>query len=383
MTRFILLLGALAVLTGCGDNFPDEELHFGLEDKLRPFAVVIEPPEAAPGETVQVTLLLHAPAPDELDIAWRVALDYDIGLYEVDEIERDIRPLAVAAVPTADAEGFTTQTFAWTVPDSALLLTSALPDVIDDPILRELLAAAGLGGGGSPTRAEVDAALKALTPADIAAMPADLRAAVFAVVDRFACQVRLRATLDDGRAVDVTRNLTVRHTGRLGGANANHNTTLTTFAVVAVHGRDATETDLRDPAKPKSRYDFVSGGMAVADTLAVPFHDDWTYFLDLDSELETYGAPYEMGLTVREVRSLRWYYRRSDAPRADHAFFVTDAGDPAEMGDLDDQPRIDPPGAGAVYRIVAVPRDHRDDWVAYHAVPGTGLGVGVVRFVAP
>ena len=91
----------------------------------------------------------------------------------------------------------------------------------------------------------------------------------------------------------------------------------------------------------------------------------------------------QMGLTVREVRSLRWYYRRSDAPRADHAFFVTDAGDPAEMGDLDDQPRIDPPGAGAVYRIVAVPRDHRDDWVAYHAVPGTGLGVGVVRFVAP
>ena len=383
MKRIILLLGTLTVLAGCGDRFPDEELHFGLENKVRPYAVVIEPPEAAPGETVQVTLLAHAPNPAELDVSWRVALDYDLGLYEVDEIERDIRPVAVAVLPVADAEGFVTQTFNWTVPDSTLLLTSALPDVIDDPLLLALLQDAGLGDGSPVTRTEIDAWLKALTPGDIALLPPAAQEAVMAVVDRFACQVRLRATLDDGRAVDVTRNLTVRHTGRLGGSNVNHNTELTTFAVVAVHGSDAVRSDLDDPSVAQTRYPFVVNGAAVADTVTVPFRADWTYFLDLDYTLESYAAPYERGLTVREGRSRRWYYYRLDAPASDHPFFVDSEGNSAEMSDLNDQPRVDPPRAGAVYSLVAVPRDQRDDWVAYHAVPGTGLGRGVVRFVAP
>ena len=382
MKLIILLLLSVAALAGCGDSFPDAEMHLGLENKVRPFAVVVEPPEAAPGETVQVTLLAWAADPDELDATWRVALDYDLGLYEVDEIERNYRPVP-AGLPTAAADGFVNQTFAWTVPDSALLLTSALPDVIDDPLLLALLAAAGLGDGAPVTRAEVDALLKALTPGDLALLPADTRDAVFAVVDRFACQVRLRGTLDAGRAVDVTRNLTIRHTARLQGANTNHNTRVTEFAVVALHRRDAVESDIDDPAVDRDRYPFVAGGVRLAERLEVPLHADWTYYLTLDYELESYDAPFEPGLTVTEGRSRRWYYRRQDQPQSAHQFFVTDSGNEAEMVDLDDRPRVDPDGVGSVFRVIAAARDLREDWVAFHAVPGTGISEGVIEFVQP
>jgi hypothetical protein len=387
MKRLTLLWSlplALAALTGCNEGFPDEEMHLGLDAKVRPYAVVIEPAEAAPGETVQVTLLARAPQPDELDVTWRVALDYDLGLYETDEIERNTRSLAVPS-PTADADGLLRQTFAWVVPDSALLYASALPAVLTDPALVAL--AGGLLGpaaGAAPSSAAVDAWLKALTPADLAAMDPSTRAAAWALADRFACQVRFRATLRTGQIVEVTRNLTIRHTGRLGGPNLNHNAEVLDFAVAAVKKRDATRFDLDDPGVPRTWYRFIdTDGTRLADQVQVPLHEDWTYYLAVGFRAEQYGSPFDPNQVVTELGDYHWYYYRPARPASDHEFFASDDGTPAEMWNLGRRARIMPDGAGSAFRVVIAVRDERADWVQYHAVPGTGVAEGIVEFVTP
>ena len=379
----VLLTLAAAGLSGCGEGFPDEEMHFGIEDKVRPFAVVIEPPEAAPGETVTVTLLAQAGDPDEVDITWRVALDYDLGLYEADEVERHYRDLPTPST-SSDTDGFLSQTFAWTVPDSALLYTSAMPEILTDPAVVYLVEQLiGPAAGSPPNRTAVDAWLKARTPAELAQMTPLEREGVWALADRFACQVRFRAVMRTGETVDVTRNLTIRHTSRLGGPNTNRNASVYDFTIGAVNKIDATKEDLYDPDLQVRWYDFILWGEGVASQVWVPFHDDWTYYVRVRHSPEEYTSPFDPTLVVREGSRYNWYYYRRDEPQSGHHFFVTEEGEEAEMWDLGKDSRIMPAGPGSTFRLVAAVRDFRDDWVMYHAVPGAAVEQGIVQFVSP
>lgn len=385
LPKSALLLPLLAgLIAGCGDGFPDEEMHLGLDDKVRPYAVLIEPPEASPGDTVQVTLRARAPHPDELDITWRVALDYSLGLYGVDEVERNLRPLAPPP-PVADADGFLTQTFAWVVPDSALLTSSALPAIVEDPSLATLGGLlAGAGFGLPPRKDEVDAWLRTLDADEVRAMDPATRLATRGLADRFACAVRFRATLRTDVVVDVTRNLTIRHTRRLEGPNLNHNPRLLYWNLAAVEKRDAEESDLSDPALTVHRLLFLDvNGERVADVISVPFHDDWTYYLTSSTWREDYTSPWNPEFVASELARYRWYYYRQDAPTSAHQFFVTDEGDEAEMWNLTGSVRIMPDGVGSTFRVVAVVRDYRDEWESFQASPGTALAEGVVTFTSP
>ena len=68
----VLLMLSAFLLSSCTEGFPDEEMHFGIEDKVRPYAVIIEPPEAAPGDVVEVTFLARVPDQSDLDITWHI-----------------------------------------------------------------------------------------------------------------------------------------------------------------------------------------------------------------------------------------------------------------------------------------------------------------------
>lgn len=379
-----LLLPVAGLLAGCGEGFPDEEMHLGLEDKVRPYAILVEPPEAAPGDTVRVTLLARAPRPSDLDIRWQVALDFDRGLYEVDGVERNLRPLA-APEPVFDQDGFLSQTFAWVVPDSTHLYSSALPAVLDEPLLAAFAAQLpGLGSGPTWRKDEIDAWLKAQDGATLGAMDPATRAAAWGLADRFACAVRFRATLRTDITVDITRNLTIRHTRRLAGPNQNHNTYVLSFDVVGVARRDASLADLRDPDIPQVRQVFVdSWGQRVADRIEIPLHADWTYFVRGDFAAQSYTSPWDPALVLEELATFRWYYYRQDAPASDHAFLVTGEGDAAEMWNLDDAVRLAPDGPGSTFRVLLVARDGRREWDAFHATPGTGVAEGVIAFVEP
>jgi len=378
-----LLMLAVFILSGCNEGFPDEEMHFGIEEKVRPYAVIVEPPEAAPGETVQVTLLARVPDLNELDISWKVALDYSSGMYETDQVERNY---VVPQVPfgVVDGDGFFTQSFLWTVPDSALLVTSDIPEVLVDPVMVHLAEELiGPAAGSPPTRTAVDAWLKSITPEEVASMGLEGRMAIWALADRFASQVRFRTTLQTERIIDVTRNLTVRHTGRLFGPNTNVNPLICDFNVMAVEKEDATQNDLHNSAVPKTVYHFFDSCDRLSTHLEIPFHEDWTYYLTVLFTIQDYSPPFDPSLTVAEGRRFNWYYYRQDKPLSGHQFFATENGDEAEMYDLDGETRIMPDGVGSTFRVVTVGRDHRYEWVMYNATPGVVAAEGVVEFVAP
>lgn len=384
LCRLAALLPAVAIMAGCGEGFPDEEMHLGLDDKVRPYAILVEPPEAAPGDTVQVTLLARAPRPGDLDITWRVALDFDSGLYDVDEVERNQRTLAVPP-PVIDADGFLTQTFQWVVPDSTLLYSSAIPVVPDDPALPAIAALLpGLDASPPLRKDEIDFWLKERDVFEVREMDLTTQAATWALADRFSCAVRFRATLRTDIVVDVTRNLTIRHTRRLEGPNANENTTVIAFRIVALAKRDATIAEIDDLDLVQSHYWFLdTDGRRIADRVIIPFHDDWTYFVGSTFVSQVYSSPWNPSYFTRESGRHDWYYYRQDAPTSTHAFFVTESGDEAEMWNLDEIARIVPDGPGSTFRIVTVVRDYRNEWVSFQVTPGAALAEGIVSFQAP
>jgi len=306
------------------------------------------------------SLVLHTSAdPDELDITWRVALDYDLGIYETDEVERNYRNLAVP-MPSVDSEGFLSQTFQWVVPDSALLYASALPEILDDPALiflaEELI---GPDAGSPPTKSAVDRWLKETT-ADFFFGNPPMAEATWALADRFACQVRFRATLRTARIIDVTRN-----------------------SVVDLTKVDATRDDLLDPTIEKTTYPIIDLLWSENVPVQIPVQDGHTYYLKIEPLEEGYFSPFDQNLFITERMSFHWYYYRQDNPTSDHNFFVTEEGEGAQMWDLDDEVRIMPDGTGSGFRVATVTRDFRDNWVQYHATPGVTLTEFTLEFIAP
>lgn len=377
--RILAAAAALALLAGCGDGFPDEEMHVGLDDKIRPYAVVCEPPEAAPGETITVTLRYFAPRPAAVVPAWRVVLDYDQGLYEADEIERRHVELDGLPAAAADTHGFVTQSFTYTVPDSVLLWSSGIPDVLTDEVMFALTEVAGL----PPRKDAVATYLSALTVDDLAAMGPAQRAAALRLADVFACQIRLRATLADGMTVDVARNLTARHSRRLGSLNANANAAITRFVVGSVPVIDLDLDQLEEHAAEITWHEFAGTSPDGLPEARVTVDANRTYFARVRFAPELYTSPYDVVRELEEQGSYRWFYFRLDAPGSDHHLLANDEGDAAEMWELDEDVRLLPPGGQSRFRLVAVVRDERVEWTRYQAVPGQSVVTGEVLFLAP
>ncbi|MBM4116778.1 hypothetical protein FJ251_03415 [bacterium] len=381
--RFRALSAALLLgLGACSEGFEDVEMHLGLEGKTRPLAILCEPPEAAPGDTVRVSLYLHSPDPASCAVAWRVALDYDLGPYGADEIERHLLPLSPPP-PVDEALGFLRQDFVFVVPDSALLFASSLRDPLEDPgtiALAEALLPAGTPS--PPPKAAVDAYLAGLDPAELAALPPASQAAALALADRFACRLRFRAAISSERYVEVTRTLTVRHSARLGSPNANRNPGYSQYMVLAIPHPDVAFAD-------RLRYEselqvFAFPATPEAGAIAVPARANWTYYLTLTPELQFYTSPLGDAGELLERSTLRWYYFAVDAPTDAFPLFRDDAGDPAEMWALDENVRLVPPTSGEHrYRLVCCLRDSRPEWDHYGGTPGLTLALGELVFTPP
>ncbi len=371
-----LLSSLLLGITACSEGFPDEEMHFGTENKTRPYAVIIDPPEAAPGDTVLVTLYAQTPDLQQLDISWRVALDYDIGLYDEDKTEGRFLDIDVPPA-VVDEDGFLTQVFSWVVPDSVHQITSAIPTVLTDPAMiylaEELI---GPEAGSPPAKLAVDAWLKALTAQDMEEMSPIQRTGTWALADIFSCQIRFRVAMWDELHLDVTRNLTVRHTGRLGGPNMNHNADVDEFKLTALHKIDATKDDLEDPQVARTEFDLLPSGEN-----EIPLDANWTYYISTGFHPQQYTSPFDPSLVLQEQAEYRWYFYRKDAPASGHQFYQTEDGEEAEMWNLEEEVRINPASSGSVFRVVSVLRDERGEWKMYHAVPGTEVTERTLRFV--
>jgi len=385
--RYLWLLLAPLLLTqaGCDTSFPNEEMDVAGEPKTRPFAVVCDPPEAAPGETVNIGMMYYEPEPDRHDVSWMIALDYDLGLYEADEVERDYVVPAPIGAPSWDEHGFCEQTLSFEVPDDALLRASSQPDEISDELVLALARPLLDKGPDAPVlKTEIDAFLDdlAATPDWHLAVDQQTATAVRWLSDLFACRIRFRATIDGSVLVDVTKNLTVRYSREILTPNINENPAVNMPRIEAVPYDDILYEDYAQYADEVVIYSLAPLGAGGGPT-EIPLHRNWTYFLTTVVSPQPYLSPYELEERL-EASRIHWYYYDLTNPSSAHPLFAQDDGGEAEMGDLDlDVRLLQPSYAGHAYRILTVARDERLEWSNYAFTSGVGGHAGEFVFVDP
>lgn len=379
--KILLPLIALALLAGCSDEFVSEEMLLGDEAKLRPLAIVCEPAEASPGQLVTVTFTYWDPHPEQTTTNWRVALDYDEGLYGGNPVERNFQQLGVPGLgfnPQDDGHGFMTETFSWQVPDDVLQNTSAIPEQLDEEPWLSLSQA--IAPGETLTRQQLDLALASLTESQLNDMTEEQKTLVLQVVDLFACQVRFRVQLRADLAVDVTRNFTVRHSRRLNSPNTNRNTDLATWTLLAVPAPDVAYDDVEGYGDAVERIPLLS--TAGTREVVVEAHQDWTYYIRTSYYAQQYTSPFSGDRLFTENAEFRWYSFRLDEGDRGYPLVRNEDGDEAEMWELDDWIRVVPPQEDSTFRVYVCLRDERPEWSGSQGAPGANLRAVQIDFSA-
>ncbi|MCA9759471.1 MAG: hypothetical protein KDA27_26995 [Candidatus Eisenbacteria bacterium] len=373
------LLLQLFLLSGCSDDYAGEEWRLGEEDKIRALGVVIEPPEAAPGETVDVTLHWYDPRPAATQIDWQVALEFDPGNYGVDPVERRFVDLNGAGVPkstTDSGDGFFTQTFSFQVPDSVLVWSPAVSTLMQADEVE--VVAEAFAEWADPTPAGWNAFLSSLTAEDLASMDPESADVIRSISDLFAAQIRFHASIEHGSTVEATRTLTVRYSSALGSKNVNENTEVASLYLVGIPGYDVVWSE-RDEYEGRMKWTEVAIDDEVHASVSDSLQGGWTYYLVCDGLAQSYGSPYADGAELEELIGYRWFRFRAADPTSDQPFFVTDMGDDADVYDLDEAVRIEP-SKGERYRVCVVLRDERPEWARYQASPGQRVVLADILF---
>jgi len=399
------VIALAAFVPGCSDSFLTEEMDLDGEPKPRPIGIVVEPPEAAPGETVTVSYLWHQPDGSAVgDVAWRVALEYETGQYGPDRIERRVVPLPAAGAPEELGDGFLRQSFTYVVPDSVLHWAPAWASLSADPLFTAVVDAVLPGVPTARRQAELADLLAGLTEADVAGLDPASREMVMTAADLFGAHIRFHARMTGGIDLDVARTITVRHGGRLGSPNRNANAVVAAWSVVGIPREDADWTD--HDAPPSSwettpilgtgRGDGIATGDPVAAShrvaadigvgeeipvVVVPRRAGWTYYLVLEGAPQTHRSPFS-GMALPESHSQRWYWATPSGSPPDHILLVDDDGEETDMGALDETVRLEPPTGSdpTRFRIAAALRDHRPEWERYNASPGLTIALADVIF---
>lgn len=271
-------------------------------DKIRPIAFICDPPEAMPGDTVDVRVFASFPN-GMPDISWTVALDYGVDLYGNETVERHIVPLSdLHAVNLDDSLGIH---FRFVVPDSTLLFSTQL---------KGLLARNAASFGGMSV-ADLDSFLRA-SPPGLLPFPGYL-------VDQFAANIKLRGHMVQNITLDITKEVTVRYTGKFNPANASKNPSIRWIKWIAVQKNKMTSPDsIRNyPFTERYLYPPESISVNLKDTPLV-IDQNVSYFLCADSGkggntpwLETYSYYSTRDTVLKEDTSLLeydWLYTNKD-----------------------------------------------------------------------
>jgi hypothetical protein len=254
-----LTIALLLLAYGCTEfSTRYENIQF---DKIRPLAVICEPAEAAPGDTVSIRFFAVFPKGVPA-LTWTVALDYGMDLYGNEVVERHVVPLeSIRDTSAPDSLGLS---FRIVVPESTLLYSTQLSGLIKK----------GIGVPAGLTLETVDSLMKAL-PVNQTMIPATL-------IDQFATNIKLRCHMESDITLDVTKLLTVRYSRKFNSPNVNENPRIRWIGVVTVKARNVTSPDSIGNFKKSFQYLYSrDSDSLVNDTVVV--EDGYSYFLAADS----------------------------------------------------------------------------------------------------
>lgn len=328
MAKNILFLAVMALLTACTD-FPSRYENID-GNKVRPLAIICEPPEAAPGDTVRISLVCKSEK--AYSLRWKVVLDYGYDLYGRDIIERHIVEL-----------NSTDTSFLYVIPDSALLYNTFLRQTFS------LDTAASMG----LTLEEADALLKILDSVPDTLLP---------LIDNFGCKLKLYAEIQSDVEIEAYRYLTVRYSSRFNSPVTNRNPVISWVGLYKVKGKNLNSPDSIWSRQHDFQYLYNTLNPAlVQDTIQVD--EGYTYFLVSDSssiQSYPYFSEREQGIKiVEELYDYDWLYTNlgyASGMEMDSLIMIQRAGDGPYAVLL---PPVDTRMAS--FRIYNLIRDERHD----------------------
>lgn len=326
--QWILLSFALA-LAGCAE-FPEVYENVIEGKKIRPFAIVVDPPEAAPGDTVKVELKLYD-AEKEYAVDWELGLKYQMNqgatssgfpsVTEIIDLETGNRKLN----PAADGLSFSV-----VIPkgdQNPLELTELSPAVLKSETdmthdEKEELGKLGLASfeGGLKKR-DLIGALDTVQSISNKLSP---------LVDGLVALVQVKAKVKSPRfTLDVTKNLTVRYSNRLQSgpylSNVNRNPVIDSIGFIDVHAAGINHFSKIGSHKADTIFftTFSESHPASIDYDTLKVNPGHSYFLiaaTRDAE-QPYRSP--SGETHKEQLFFQWFYTNLDAPSSDWENLIT------------------------------------------------------------
>ena len=311
------LAAAALFCAGCAE-FPDKYENVIADAKIRPFAIVLDPPEAAPGDTVHAALKLYD-AGKPYTVRWSLALKFQVK-----------QGVTGSPFPTASEWIDLDSGAAAAVAANGLSLSLRVPDGARNPLHRsgyvsEVIAVNGLSAAERTLLPEIGIEASAGgIPREILltalASHAELPNGLAPLVDGFLAIVQLRAHVTaPGFALEVTKNLTVRYSNRLSpgayASNVNANPRLDSIGFIHVHAKGVSDFGKIAGYASDTLYFKTSAETGEAplgyDTLRVVPED--SYFLIASrGAAQTYRSP--QGLTHDEQVLYQWFYTNLDAP---------------------------------------------------------------------
>lgn len=297
------LISAVVWLLSACANFPEVYENVIEGEKIRPFAIRMEPAEAAPGDTVHVTLLLYDAGKDYA-ISWSLALNFTIDNYSQNEIEDYYLDLDSMAFNTAPGK----LEFDFQIPVGGynpILLSGFIPEVLIPP---------------DELNAEQE---KAFEDAGIALGPAgatrhdftelmdgreDAPASLGALINETIALIRVRAHITSpGFMLDVTKNLTVRYNNRFSSGiyseNVNENPFIKSAALIQVHQAGIEDPDDISAYRADTQY-FTN--TSSVDTFSI--RSGYSYFLMADTSGVAQQYRSRSGILHTEQLWYQWFY---------------------------------------------------------------------------
>ncbi len=290
-TSAACLLGDLFLAVISCTNFPTPFENVVANQKTRPFAVVCDPPEAAPGDTVLVRLYYYDPSGDSPAIHWTISLDYGTDL-RGNAFEKHVVNLDGMMLP-----GSMPDSFRFRVPDSALFYSTQISEIANNPSINPLRL----------TIAAIDSQLKTSevsTPQMIA------------LVDNFSCKLKLRAQMRSSLSLDVTMLLWVRYSSKFKSPDVNKNPSIAWMGIIKVLTANYTTIDSLSASGYSLQYLYNSAHPdSVRDTVTID--SGYTYFVAADSsgnrQLYTYFSLQDRTMEVdTEGYNYSWFYTNLD-----------------------------------------------------------------------
>lgn len=365
-------------LTGCAD-FLGKEVNIETGVKTRPVAVIIEPPEAMPGDSIAVVAYYYDPTPATTAVSWKLALDYRFNLYGTLETEAAVIDLAEqmwGEEVSRDDEGMVRHAFHVVIPDSVISLASSIPAVIEEEFPPEIRALLDLPEDAPVTKHDVADFLQAVDPATLSP---NAYAWWAAYVDFFSCQVRFRGRIVNEIDLEITKNLPIRYSRKFGSTNVNTNPTIESLAILQVHHPDVDDSDDIGLYPTDTTYVYHRDPLVAAQhTIAVD--PSYTYYILMTHNIETYRSP--AGIEHPEEHEYAWYVSGLGNAGNEEPLFVSDDGGEGEMEEFDELVRLDPPGGPRSRRVMVygILRDYRREWRMYNGVPGAAFASGEILF---